>query len=672
MEPHIQKMLEKEKHPDNIQTLLNDLKKWTKISRGKMKTQFGKWDRNLRIFNGMRWPDESDMDARNNDEPSKMTVPMSYTQVMTFVTFCYMLFRQNPTFFVMMTQRNDDYSLQEICEDFLERDLRHNQWPTILFQILLDIGRMGVACTKCVWKTETQWVKLPVPVQMSFVNQGPFSVAQGEQPSFEMVPQEVMRYEGNQVIHVSPFKMMPDMRLPLTRWKEGMFFADEYEYHIQYLKELERKGVVVGTKYLTRMDSNVLRESGREYSRMEGGEPAFGPGVGAGTQSPEDFMVVTTEGQFKIVPKDYGLGPEDYLCDYIICYANDQRVVKIEKCEYLHGEFIYDLSQFTPDVHQRLNRSLSDSINALQDVITWLINARVMSVRRGLSTHAVVDPSAIDMSSAEARSPIYFVKKGSPRIGLDKFFMQLKYTDPTVTHFQDAETLTGIMEQITGVNKNAMGQYAPGRRSASENRSANQGAASRMSMHASLIWEGHMSPLGRKMLSNLRQGVSMDTFTKVLGTVSPNSGIDLQSAYAQFCPEDITQLVGNEDFFTFDGTTSSDRQFIAQTLQEMFDTIMSNPEMNQVLRYDPNKLADQILFYKGIRNESRLKLPGGAFGQPVGVVPPVPGQGPPGAGGPGVAAGGVPGQVPGLQGVQEGLPGLQGGGSGGNAGAGPA
>jgi hypothetical protein len=375
-----------------------------------------------------------------------------------------------------------------------------------------------------------------------------------------------------------------------------------------------------------------FQEAGWSEGRFALIEDAWGNNKSR-SQDDTDFMVINTEGQFKLNPKKYGLGEEDYDCDYIVVIANDNRIVRIERCEYVHGEFIYDIAQFLPDVHNKLNHALSDTIDSLQDVITWLVNARILSVRRGLETHAVVDPSVVDVAGMEGRQPIYFLRKGAPRVGIDKFFMQLKYVDPTTRHFDDADVLMRIMQTVTGVNENSMGQYAPGRRSASENRAANAGAASRMMLHASIVWEDMFTPLGRKMLSNQRQGVTLDTFKRVIGDAPPTPGIgSIEDLYSRFCPG-LPALVGSEDFFVFDGTTASERTYIAQSLQELVIAIFSNPEVMPMLNFDINKLIDEIQFYRGIRNLNRFKLAPGAL--PQQVLPPPGLAGAPGAPGPG-------------------------------------
>ena len=100
---------------------------------------------------------------------------------------------------------------------------------------------------------------------------------------------------------------------------------------------------------------------------------------------------------------------------------------------------------------------------------------------------------------------------------MDRAIRPLDVNDVTRAHFADADVLGKIMEIVTGVNANAMGQYNSGRRSASEARVVTAGAAGRMKMHGQLIWETSLGRLGRLMLSNLRQSLSLERFQGVVG-----------------------------------------------------------------------------------------------------------------------------------------------------------
>lgn len=601
MDHNISKMLEAEQQPDNIQRLLRHLNRMLKGSRRDMAKSYPIWDRNISVYRGIVWRNDDDREARDDDEPERFVTPLSFAQVQTFVAFAFLLLMQNKPFYQYTPSGDEDFSLEEAIMKLVQRDLNHNEWPTKLYQFLLDMARCSIGIFNSYWKTETMWVQLPQPGQ---VNEGMFRTITAP----TTINTEVTKYEGNAIQCVSPYRFLPDTRKPLSRWKEGQFAADEDEWHIQELKELARQEMLVGIDHIDPYENIRDLES-------------FGPrrmwkiksSIEKKSDDPKDFMAIVTQMQVRLVPKDFSLGDESYSCLYLVRIANDKRIISLEKASYLHGEFTYDLSQLSPDQHARLNESLSDVVHALQDVVSWLINSRIMAVRKSLDSHFIFDPAMFEVADIEARSPFIKLKKNASRVGIDKFFKQLEVRDVTQSHMQDADTLMKVMQFVTGVNDNAMGQYNTGRRSATEARAANSGAAARMKVPVTIAWHSAFSPLGRKIVTNQRQGMSIDTFKKILG-----EGPNIETLYVQYCPDNPAVLVGNEDFFVFDATLESEKGFIAQSLQELLIAVINNPEMAQV--FDVEALIKEIQLLRGVTNVTRFIRPQITTPYPVGPV----------------------------------------------------
>jgi hypothetical protein len=211
------------------------------------------------------------------------------------------------------------------------------------------------------------------------------------------------------------------------------------------------------------------------------------------------------------------------------------------------------------------------------------------------------------------------LKQNAQRSGVDKWIKQLQVNDVTAKHMDDAGALGEIIEQVTGISKNMQGQYHTGRRSAREASNVQANGSNRLITIASINWTCGLGPLGRMMLSNLRDGLDEQTYVRVLGDGADPSG------FAGFVPATKEKLAGNYDFEMFDGTLPSEKAANAQTLQELLMGMMSNPEVIQLLGYDPKALLREILLLKGIRNPERFILvPPGT--PPPGTVQPDPNQ----------------------------------------------
>ena len=566
-------------------------------SRTKMSERYKIWDHHNDIYRGVRPRDKEDMDAKDHDEPEKMVVPMTFAQVQTFAAFCFMLYTQNNRFFEMAPTGAEDYEIVNDLEEVLERDLRRNCFPRILYQLLLDTGRFGIGVVKHWWAQEKQYASVNVGSQVDNVDGFGFTSA----PTTEM--KEFIKYEGNRIQNISPYNFFPDSRFPLAEWKKGAFCADETEWHINQLKEWQRDGLAFGVEHIEPMSKDEVSKRGT--TRLDAFEKFSHQA--ASKKDEDDQIVCVTEYQSRLRPVDYELGEEDRPMWYTARVANDQRVISARPLGYMHDEWNYDMMQFSPDIHQKVGDSLADVISAMQDVVSYMINTRLASVRKSLQSNLIIDPASVNMSTVESRSPFILMSKSSPRLGVDKFVRQLNFVDTTQNHLNDADFMLRFMQIVTGVNENAMGQVHPGRRSATENRAANQGASSRMKVIAAVGWSDCLASLGRKMMINLRQGLGPESFVKILGpTAAPR--------YEQFAPVDKTMLIGAEDHFIFDSTLQSEKGFLAQSLQELVGAILSNPIVMQVLPLDVAKIMEEILILRGVDNIERFRLPDGSPG----------------------------------------------------------
>jgi hypothetical protein len=619
MEERIKKQVEAETIPPNIKALFDRLQDNINRSRDIMGKEYQRWRRNLSVYRGEMPRNENDLEAEEVGEPERFVVPMSFAQVQTFVAFCFLLMQQNRRFYEFEQVGDEDRDIMEIGEELLHGEMQENHWPSKFYQSLLDAARMGITVTKEVWTRSTVWV----PGQSEIQNINGSNL-------FDLLTagdREVVRYEGNMINNISPFKFFPDTALPLTRWREGLWVADEEEYKIHYIKQLERKGLLAGTKHIKRMHTDAWDRRMKNNALSMLYDEQYNS---RNMSEDDDFVVVLAEHYVRLVPKEFEIGPEDYEILHLVRIANDQRIVSIERYGYVHDDFPHNVGLLSPDTCTTLSASLCDTIHSIQEVVTYLINARVMGLRKNLGRNLIVDPSVIDMASIANGDDIITTMQGAPKNGIERYVKQLEFRDNTSTNMSEADNMQRLLLMVTGVNENAMGQFSPGRRSATENRAANSGAASRMRMIATLLWTDCYAPQGRKMLCNLRYGLSFEMFQKYLGE-RPN----IEELYDKFVPQDVTKLIGARDVFTFESTMPSEKGFLAQSMQELLIAIIQNPTTAQM--YDADKLMEEIYALRGIQTR-RFRLPtpalpavGAAGVGPQGapVAAPVPGSPPP-------------------------------------------
>lgn len=629
----IDKLMREDDQDPFHEALLDRAKRLMRMSRSHMSKNYDAWDMQERIYRGEVVQDTEDKKQELKGEPEKMVVPNSFAQIQTFVSFLFLMFNQNRTFFELIPGGDEDYGKKHMdSEKLLDRDLRRNEWNSKLYQHLLDVGRFGLGVLETCWTKQTThaWVT-PPPSELSASGVG---VQIEQQPAW----QEFLKFEGNLVRNISPYRFFPDTRFPLVDFQKGEFCAAEEEYSMVQLRQLQRDGEVAGVEHIGVMPKNYVEDLGAPLrsGNLHDENIIFKFDAEQGSS-----VALVTKMQIWLVPSEFKLdgdkplGPEKHKVLYHLWFANNNRVIRIEPAYWWHNEFGWTIAQYTPDMHQTLTFGLADLIYKLQDLISWYYNSHVKSVRRVIQNRLIVNAQAVETRSLDGEGDIY-MRKGM-NIPVNNAVGQLRVQDVTGNHMQDADMLTKVIEMVTGVNGNAMGQYNSGRRSAQEARVVTAGAAGRMKMHGHLIWESSLGRLGRLMLCNLRQMLSMESFARVVGTPPGNMmmGItpemELMQRFQAFkgTPEEV---ICGEDYMMFDSTLASEKGFMAQSLQELLVAVMSNPMAAQQLDVSAKAMLEEIQYLRGAGNVRRFSMSGrvaqGLEAPPMPVALPQPGAQP--------------------------------------------
>lgn len=578
--------------------LLKHCKQLVEMSRSKMSTYYSAWDSHDEVYRGIRKTDASDRKASERGEPAKMVIPLTYAQVQTFVAFCMSMYFQRERMFELIGMGPEDYRAAKVGEALLERDLQYNVIEAKLDQFLTDVGKYGLGIMKTGWYRETQMVRTVTEnEQKSFLG---FNYGGGSTESIE----QKTKYLGNKVFNVSPYRFYPDTRLPVARFQEGEFCASEDEYSMVTLRQMQHDGTIQGVDKI-----KVMNKESIDNRRSRLGSASLEAKDTTTTRSQSSLgTVIVTEVQVTLIPNKFmvdgkPMGVEDYPVKYNVWYANDNRVIKCEPLGYIHDKYTYDVGEFSPDVHNTINMGLAELIDHLQSVATWFINSHIASVRKTIDNRLIVDPSGVEMKDLADRHPIIRLSPNAYRGGVDKFISQLNVTDVTARHTEDSQAIQSLMQVVTGINDNALGQFHQGRRSATEARTVNSATASRLKKTAGLLFKTSIKPMGEKMLSNLRDGLDEETYVRVVGdTADPN-------LLQQFTKVTRANLVGDYDFAMFDGTMPSERGAQAETLQEFLQMLMQAPQLIQILGYDLTSMIKEVLELRGVKSPDRFKTP---------------------------------------------------------------
>lgn len=559
-------------------------------SRAHMSKYYATWDALDTAYKAQTTPDKEDKELEKQGLPSKFALPLTYAQLQTFIAFSFLLLRQRSRFYEFTPTGGEDRPWRECAELLVQRDLCVSEDARLLWNFLLDLSRFGIAVQKDEWVTQKMYIEETQEMPPVTLPDGRV-LSQGETVTKDV---EVVTFEGNSLAYISPYRFFPDPSYALPEWKKGSFVAVEDEFGREYLRQLEAQGVCQGVQYINDFSSveekyKSTRKNMRMAFKWDGDNVTCGPvsvSIVLLDLIPNDIFIDVGNGR-------KSLGPEKHVVRVLVWIANDGRIIRCEKFNALHGQWPFTVGMFSPDVHDTVDMgSLAKSMDRIQGVISWFINARIAAVTRTIDNQLVVDPSGVELASIQQRSRAILLKKSAARTDVRKYIQQLQVQDTTTGHVADAQNLMGVMQLITGVNDAAMGQAQTGRRSATEMRSVLQGAASRMRLILDVLWETSFVPRGNRLLLNHRQAVSLETFVKVCGE-------DKQGYYPVF-KASPRALVGSYDLFAYDGTLPSEKNFLAQSLQELLLMVLQNPMVAQVFNIDPNKLLKEIYQLRGV------------------------------------------------------------------------
>lgn len=613
--------------------ILEKAKSLVEMSRTEMQKLYGRWDNFDDVYRGIRYPDKTDLKTRANAEPEKMVVPIAFAQVQVFVAFCLLLFTQKDTVYELEAQNAEDEQATDLSEALLQRDLDHSQFTSKLYQFLLDTAKFGLGIFKHAWTEERQniWSKIPVTDETGATVGNNF----GYKPT--------TTFQGNKIFNISPYRFFFDTRLPLCRFQEGEFCASEDEFSMTELrKRMSNKEIVNVDKIQPLTDPGL--DAGRRERRGYNGDLTSPMALRAANNN---GVAVVTECQIWITPSEFkladgtNLGDEDFPVLFVIEYANDNTLLRVEPMGYVHNSFTYDVAEFAPDQHHTVNAGLSETIDQMQSVISWFINSHITSVRRVINNRFIIDPSGIELEDIKKNEPYIRLKQAAQGEDVRAYMSQLQVQDVTGRHMEDASDIKDMLQMVTSITDNTLGQYATGRRSATEARNVNLNGMSRLKVNALLIYSAALGPMGKKLLSNLRDGLTIETYVKIKGTEA-----NPQEWQTFHVTRD--QLAGDYDFTVFDLTLPSEKVYLASQLQDLLGLMMSNPEAAAQFGFSPSAIMDKMMDLRGVRNLDQYKL---SYQQQLGLIqqqqvqngqPPSPQPGVPGPNPPGPVGAGTP------------------------------
>lgn len=545
-------------------------------------------------YRAVRMPDTEDREQAKKDKPIKIIVPVAFAQIQTAAAFLYDQFVTKQYLFEFAGVGPED----QTGDLMLMEDLRYQANKAKMlgkhYYSILDGLKYGFGVSKVDWRTIKEDRRVmkeassPLTQMMKTLGVMPKKVESVE---------EFTIYEGNNITNVSPYCFLPDPSVPLARFQEGDFCGHEEEVTAGTVKREEGK-LYWGTEFI-KVDQPLPEGWEKTRPRKSGASFMTVSTIGKET-SKVHGMIVLTELQFVFNPKewkdkldiDFGT---DKIEKWVAVIANDVRIISLQPLNYLHGRYTYALWESAPDHNFFYNGGFLDSINELQKQVSWLINSHMVSVSQVLKNRFIVNPSAIHVEDLELGKTAIRTKLGFTG-EFDRAFKQLNVQDVTQSHWNDVNQVQRLMQTTSGVSENAMGSYSTGRRSATQTRDVNSGASLRLNTIGSFHYNGYHIPVGEMILANTRQNRSKEMYEMVAGDDA------LKYPFESVYMPDARKIVADLDFAPYSVTSPNERYQRIQSLTQLAELLVNNPQAAQMLGKDPNKVLNYLAELQGIRN----------------------------------------------------------------------
>lgn len=597
--------------------VLRLVKDYVKDSSSTMGKYYNRWGEYDDIYRGYRLLDKKDAEATSVNEPAKVVVPVSFAQTQTAIAFLLSSFSQRPRFFEFSGMNSEDQTNSEAMSIDIEYQMQHNKWLYVVYCDLLATLKYGFSPVKCSWTTETKRVRTRTPAPVSPLSRALSLFGVSPEQRFEETVQEVTSYEGNKLLPVSPYNFYPDPTVTIANFQDGRFVAHEELTSLAAVQS-EEGNLYYGTRRIEPLKLEHL-DKPTSRSRLNALEEVKSLSTNIGDKKLGVSSVVLTEVQFKVAPKDlseksgFDFGDEEKPMVFLAVIANDNKLIRLERANYLHGNFTYAVGEYSPDHTSFYNPGLSDVIYELQNLVSFFLNSHVQNVKKIVKNQFIADESKINIE--DLRNNAYIIRLKQSGLPIDKVIQQLAQMDVTGRHVGDMETLLQLVQIVTGINENALGQYAGGRRSATEARNVAAGAATRLKTLGQLIWTKKYVPLGDMMMANTRQGRSKEVYNAIVGSFAE------KYPFEKVILAQPGVICGGYFVTPYDGTLPSDKQFQAGLFTELFTSLISKPEAIQLIGLDPTKLLSKIAELHGIYNLGAYSVANKMGAAPAQIVP---------------------------------------------------
>lgn len=544
------------------------------------------WEKELKAMN----------DKGESPHAVNLVVPYNFATTSAINTYLIHTFCGRSPILQVSSNRKEGAQASEKMEILLQYQLDRSRFIKHFYQFVNDSMMYGVGILRTQWKVQkairTVWRDKPNIVQG--VNLGVEKTRTRE---------NVIAYEGNEIASIDPFMFYPDPSVPMTevaRRGEFTFWLDFQGKH--KLLSWQKNGDI---KYVDKAPSLPVKDSsfgqGGSDNSARGllSRGTSGSGKWADLDGRGNDVYEVIQGSVEIIPRQLGLGDENYPVKYVFMILNRGQIVQAAPLECDHDMHPVAVTEPFTMGYGFGQPGLADYLNPIQDTLSWFINSHIENVRSVLNNMLVVDPSKIEMQDLKQPGPgkIIRLKRAAYGSDITSAVRQLQVGDVTQNHVRDFELFMRIADGISSINDNRRGlQDSGGRKTATEVRTSAEAGSSRLAALARIISAQAIVDMAEQMSLNTQQFMSDTYYTRLLGE-------DGKEAHIAISPE---MIVGDFTYPIHDGTLPIDRVAMVDVWKEIFMSVAGNP--NLASRFDLVSIFEYVAQLGGAKNIKKFML----------------------------------------------------------------
>jgi hypothetical protein len=535
-------------------------------------------------------------EANEAGKPPKavdIAIPYSFSTLSTISTYLLQVFAGRRPYLQVGTYGTE---LQNalMMEIVLQYQNDHNRVIKEWWKWFNDMGLYGLGIMINRWRVKqamrTRQAAKPV-----------FDMATSEltmEQFREQVPMVV--YEGNEMFTQDPFMFFPDPRVPMSEVAqrgEYVFWRNFDGKHT--LKRAESNGLLKWVDAAPQtIGHNATGQLLSARALLSGGDPhAGGPYHWQMIAGQDSYQVDTCS--IELIPRELGIGVSDRVGKWIFTILNRAQIAQAEPQLDDHGEHPVVVAEPFGMGYAFGAAGMSDYIGPLQDSMSWFLNSHMENVRTAVNDMLVVDPKAVEMQDVRRPGPGKLIRLKNTAITRDvrTAVNQLQVVDVTRGHVDDMQTFFEIGQRVSAVSENLLGlQDSGGRKTATEVRTSNEAAASRLAALARVVSAQGMCPLTSQMSLNTQQWMSQDFYVRVVGS-------DGLLYPLMISPDGVA---GDYYYPVHDGTLPLDKIAMLDIWKEILQGTLQDPQLRQT--YNVPKLFEFVAELGGAKNIKNYRL----------------------------------------------------------------